>query len=140
MRRLAIGLLAGLAVVGAAVLPAGAATTNVTIADNAFQPKDVTVDQGDTVVWTDQGDNPHSVTADDGSFDSSPTCSFGGGCLAKGQTFSFTFDKTGTFAYHCKIHGGSGGVGMSGVITVKAAAGAGKPVTRLAGADRVATA
>src|SRR5437763_17177019 len=99
MRRLAIGLLAGLAVVGAAVLPAGAATTNVTIADNSFQPKEITVDQGDTVVWADQGDNPHSVTADDGTFDSSPSCSFAGGCMVKGLAFSFTLYMIGTFAY-----------------------------------------
>lgn len=39
---------------------------------------------------------PHTVTADDGSFDS--------GTLVGGQSFTFTFTKPGTFAYRCTIH------------------------------------
>ena len=59
-----------------------------------------------------------TVTADDGSFDSSNGTS---ATLSSGQTFSHAFSSPGTFPYHCKIHGGVGGVGMSGVIVVQAA-------------------
>src|SRR5438105_14543475 len=98
MRRLAPGLVGLLALLGA--LPAGAATAGVTIADNSFQPQQITITAGDTVTWHDTGSNPHSVTSDDGVFDSSPSCSlYGGGCLSKGQTFSFTFTQPGTYAY-----------------------------------------
>lgn len=52
----------------------------------------------------------HSVTADDGSFDS--------GVLCKGDTFQHVFGFPGTYGYHCTLHGGRGGVGMSGKVTV----------------------
>jgi plastocyanin len=47
---------------------------------------------------------------DDGLFD---------GNLPSGADFQFTFDKPGTYPYYCKPHGGPGGQGMSGVITVQ---------------------
>jgi len=68
----------------------------VTIVDFAFQPASLEVPAGTTVTWTNSGAAPHTVTADDGAFDS--------GTLQPGGTFSFTFDTPGTFAYHCEIH------------------------------------
>jgi plastocyanin len=56
------------------------------------------------------GEEQHTITADDGSFDS--------GILNPGDTFSLTFDTPGTSAYYCQIHGGPGGVGMAGTIVV----------------------
>ena len=123
----AIGILgAGVLVALFTLLPiAGAApraaTQNVTLKDNEFDPKTISVSVGDTVMWMDQGQNEHTVSADNGSFDS--------GDLKTGEktTFSFTFTKAGTFAYHCKYHGGAGGVGMSGTVVVKAAGAAAAP-------------
>ena len=116
--------------------PAGAATAGVTIGDNFFQAPTLNIPTGTTVTWTDTGVHPHTVTADDGSFDSSPG---GTPTLANGQTYSTTFNTPGTYAYHCQIHGAPGGVGMSGTIVV-AASGSQKPVTRVAGGDRIGTA
>jgi plastocyanin len=120
MRRLGIaaGVVAVLVLGALGLTGAGAATGHVAINDNSFAPKTITVQQGDTVVWNDAGANPHTVTADGGAFDSS-----GGGSatLSNGQTFSNTFNASGTYAYHCKIHGAAGGVGMSGVVIVQAA-------------------
>ena len=95
------------------VAPAHAATVNVTVADNVFQPASVTIAAGDTVVWTQPGTRVHNVTADDGSFSS--------GNLAAGGTFSRAFASPGTFRYYCSIHGAPGGIGMSGVVVVQAA-------------------
>lgn len=69
---------------------------SVAIVDFAFDPGSVSVDVGGTVSWTNQGAAPHTVTADDGSFDS--------GQLAPGGSFSFTFNTPGTVSYHCTIH------------------------------------
>ncbi len=55
--------------------------------------------------WTNNDSASHTVTADDGSFKSDT--------LATGATFSQTFAKAGTFAYHCAIH-----PSMKGTITV----------------------
>src|SRR5436309_10873699 len=87
------------------------AATAVTLEDNTFNPRMVTVATGSTVTWTDDGANPHSVTADDGSFDSSPGCP--SACLKRGDTFAFTFPGPGMFRYYCRIHGAPGGRGMS---------------------------
>jgi len=88
-----------------------AATQTVSVKDNLFEPKTITVNGGDTVTWQYAGQNEHTVTADDGSFDS--------GDLKTGEktSFSFTFTKSGTFAYHCKYHGA---MGMVGTVVVQA--------------------
>jgi hypothetical protein len=68
----------------------------VSIQDFNFSPATLTVDTGTTVTWVNKGNAPHTVTADDGSFDSKT--------LQPGQSFSQTFRSPGTFAYHCEIH------------------------------------
>jgi plastocyanin len=83
---------------------------NVSIEDFQFSPANITITAGTTVRWTNLGEFRHTATADDGSFDS-PT-------LAGGDTFEFTFTTAGTYAYYCRFHGGAGGQGMSGIVTV----------------------
>jgi LPXTG-motif cell wall-anchored protein len=112
-----VAAFAAVLLVVALEVPAFAAS--VSIVDDAFAPKTITVHAGDTVTWSDNGHDPHTVTADSGAFDSSPSCpSDVSTCLHFGATYSHTFSTAGTFAYHCKIHGAAGGVGMSGVILV----------------------
>jgi plastocyanin len=76
--------------------PAGGAAGAVTIKGFAFSPGAITVAVGTTVTWTNQDSASHTVTADDGSFDSK--------AFANGATFSQTFARAGTFKYHCAIH------------------------------------
>jgi amicyanin len=68
----------------------------VTIKDFEFTPSTLTIKVGDAVTWTNNGPSTHTVTADDGSFES--------GNLSKGKTFSHTFNAAGTFSYHCGPH------------------------------------
>jgi plastocyanin len=68
----------------------------VTIANYAFDPASLTVTVGTTVKWTNQDSVGHTVTADDNSWAS--------GNLNQGDSFSYTFTKTGTYAYHCGVH------------------------------------
>jgi plastocyanin len=75
----------------------------------SFVPKDVSVKVGDTVEWIWENDN-HSVTADDNSFDS--------GVLNTGARFPQTFTAAGRYPYDCVIHGGPGGQGMAGTVSV----------------------
>ena len=122
LRRLAA--LAGAITVMAAAAAAwstvsGAATTAVDIQDSQFVPAAVTVTAGDTVTWTESGSGTHSVTADDTSFDSSPSCPLS--CLGHGSVFSHTFTTPGVYRYYCRVHGGPNGQGMSGTVTVVAA-------------------
>jgi plastocyanin len=95
---------------GSGASPGQQATNAVTIVDDAFNPTAITVATGASVTWTTTGSNGHTVTADDGSFDSSTGSS---ATLAAGSTFSHTFATAGTFAYHCKVHSS-----MHGTVTV----------------------
>jgi plastocyanin len=99
-------------------IPARAATA-VALERSRFEPPQVNVPVGETVVWTNNDAARHSVTADDGSFDSHPSCgSVGGACMLKGETFQVTFSKPGAVAYYCRVHGGPAGRGMAGTVTV----------------------
>ncbi len=86
------------------------AEAKVMVVDSQFIEKEITVSVGTTVIWKMDASLPHTVTADDGSFDS--------GTLRDGDTFSYTFEAAGTFPYYCQFHGGPGGSGMAGTVTV----------------------
>jgi plastocyanin len=76
--------------------PLGKSGQKVTISGFSFQPSSLTVKAGETVSWTNNDPTAHTVTADDGSFDS--------GQVAPGATFSHTFTQAGPSSYHCNIH------------------------------------
>jgi plastocyanin len=69
---------------------------SVTIMNFAFSPATLTVKAGTKVTWTNKDTVTHTVTADQGAFNS--------GLLSPGNSFSFTFTQAGTFSYHCNIH------------------------------------
>lgn len=77
---------------------------------NVFTPKTLTINVGDTVIWTNGG-GFHNVVADDNSFDN-------GAPSGSAWTFSQTFTKAGSVPFYCSEHGAPGGIGMSGVLTV----------------------
>lgn len=102
-----------------APLPAGASNPEVLLQGVRFVPPDVTVAVGDTVTWVHNDSGLyHHVGADDGSWDSNPTCGLPRGvCMRGGDKFSHTFPAPGTFGYHCRLHG-QPGRGMAGVVRV----------------------
>ncbi|MGH2651884.1 MAG: hypothetical protein ACRDHK_11825, partial [Actinomycetota bacterium] len=102
----------------------------VVITQHQFAPRELTVEVGTAVTWTHKdGEHVHSVTADDGSFDSSPDCSAAnpGACMDERNQFKHAFTAEGRFPYYSRTHGGPGGQGTSGVIVVEARGTATKP-------------
>jgi plastocyanin len=84
-----------------------AGPVTVVLKNLVFTPKDVKIKVGAEVVWKwDDGPIPHTVTAEDGSFDS------GDASQTKG-TFRYTFTKPGKVPYKCIIH-----PTMTGTVTV----------------------
>lgn len=63
----------------------------VNIFDYTFMPEQLEVTVGTTVTWVNNDVVVHTVTAEDGSFDS--------GEIDPGGTYSFTFERTGEFEY-----------------------------------------
>ncbi|MDI3322096.1 cupredoxin domain-containing protein [Pinibacter soli] len=68
----------------------------VSIENMLYNPGNLTVKAGTTVSWTNNDNVDHTVTANDGSFDS--------GAIKTGSKYSHTFSTTGTFSYHCTFH------------------------------------
>lgn len=68
----------------------------INITGLTFSPQNLTIKIGTTVTWINQDPFPHTATADDGSFDT--------GVIQSNQRASVTFDKAGTFPYHCTPH------------------------------------
>ncbi|MGW3043032.1 plastocyanin/azurin family copper-binding protein [Kitasatospora sp. NPDC001159] len=69
----------------------------VGIVDFAFSPSTLTVSQGTTVTWTNDGAVLHSVKSDGrGPLHSGP--------LSPGQSYSFRFNSPGTYSYYCCFH------------------------------------
>lgn len=91
------------------------------VIDTDFRPAEVTIASGTTIRWRQIGDQPHSVSAVDGSFESSPDCGpiDSDKCLGEGDTFRATFDEVGTFDYYCRVHGLPDGTGMFGTVIVE---------------------
>jgi plastocyanin len=147
---LAAGLIAGLLIVTTAPRAHAATTLNVgvgvgsgTTAGNVYAPGDVTVLVGDSVKFTIESDEPHSVTFGNGPADVAPpewpaagftgtnppppglaslTGTYAGtGFLntalmfGKGSNATVTFTAAGAFAFLCQIH-----PGMSGTVNVVA--------------------
>ncbi len=116
-RRLALGAPIVL-VMGLAAAPALAANVDVSIVDRTFEPAQITVHAGDTVVWTVTKaiGEAHSVTSGDfneanaGSLFDSGTDSL----QEDGQSFEYTVEDPGKYGYFCIVHGAA----MSGEVTV----------------------
>jgi len=69
---------------------------SVSIGDHYFERANIAIEPGTTVVWVNEGEVPHTVTADDGSFNS--------GELYPGDSYIVIFLGAGVVSYHCQLH------------------------------------
>ena len=83
-----------------------AKTVTVSIKGFKFSPADITINIGDTIVWTNDDSAPHTVESSDGTLKSDE--------LTNGDTYSHTFAKAGKVSYMCGIH-----PSMKGSVTVQ---------------------
>jgi len=117
-------VLAGMAALMVVGPGAGAAEDHgheILIKDKAFSPAKEVVTVGEALTWVHEDAGAfHTVTSDDGSFDSNPGCAAKktNRCMREGGVFRHTFGKVGEFRYYSRLHGGPGGRGTSGVVKV----------------------
>lgn len=81
------------------------AAPKVSIKGFAFSPAKLTAKVGQTITVTNADGATHTLTADNGSFDT--------GNLNGGKSGRIKATKKGTFAFHCNLHGS-----MKGTLTV----------------------
>ena len=82
-------------------------TIEISIMDYSFNPGELTINVGDTVIWTNKDFVKHTVTSDSGD-------ELGSELLSKDKSYSHTFNSKGEFGYHCTPHSY-----MKGKIVVK---------------------
>lgn len=82
-------------------------TTNVIMTNMLFTPSQITIEQGETVTWTNNDSVDHTVTADTGNGPKSET-------IKPGSTYHYTFNEVGSFQYHCEFHSA-----MHGTVVVR---------------------
>ena len=99
---LAVPAILALAMFSAAVQAGGSEADQkpqeaaVMIDNFSFGPQTVTVPVGTTVTWTNRDDIPHNIVSTDGVFKSK--------VRDTDETFSYKFEKPGTYSYFCSIH------------------------------------
>ena len=71
-------------------------THTVVMEGTSFQPADLKISVGDTVVWVNKDPFPHTATSKNGEFDSKE--------IAEGKSWKHTFKTKGDFAYVCTLH------------------------------------
>jgi plastocyanin len=94
---------------GSATEPAtasGGKTVQVQMKDILFVPDKISARVGQTVVWTNEDDVAHTVTAKKGA-------DFASKAISKGETYKAKLTKAGTIDYVCTIH-----PSQTGTITV----------------------
>lgn len=96
---------AGPALLGASVAQGQGAAPK--IIDFDFNPRDLSIDVGETITWTNTGQRPHTVSDRGGTFDTGP--------IAPGADGSITFSTPGRYFFFCRINPGK----MNGVLEVK---------------------
>jgi plastocyanin len=69
-----------------------------------FDPARLTVQAGTTLLVANVGGKPHTLTADDGSFDTGTITPGAEGGRFAGKSTSITLTKPGTFRFHCQVH------------------------------------
>ncbi len=93
---------------------------NVTIATGAstqnpgqkyFEPAEISVKAGTTIVWTNKDAAAHTVTS--GNPSAGPSGAFDSGLIKASNTFEYKFNSAGTTQYFCSIH-----PWMTGKVTV----------------------
>jgi plastocyanin len=104
----ALTAVVALSLTEAAPSPVAAADDPDTIVVKSFMftPTAIKVKAGTKITWMNKDEEPHTIASDDGLFRSR--------ALDTDESFSFKFDKPGTYHYTCTIH-----PRMIGTITVE---------------------
>ncbi|MFL6411516.1 MAG: plastocyanin/azurin family copper-binding protein [Nitrososphaeraceae archaeon] len=72
--------------------------------DQAYDPNPVNVKAGDTVTWTNDDSQIHTITSGTDSSDPNMEKEFDSSMLSQNQTFSHKFNTAGEFPYFCQLH------------------------------------
>ena len=87
---------------GTISIPSGSSVPGCDETNECFIPAEVTVNVGDTVIWSNDDSAAHTVTS--GTSTGGPDGIFDSSLFMADTTFSYTFDKAGEYNYFCMVH------------------------------------
>lgn len=79
------------------------ADQNCAVAGNCYSPDQITVSVGHTIVWKNDDSVSHTVTSGLPSENNTGNI-FDSGLILPGSSYSFTFNRAGTFHYYDNVH------------------------------------
>lgn len=68
----------------------------VQLINHAFDPDEINIKSGEEIIFKNMDSDHHTVTADDGSFDS--------GDIGPNTEYRYIFDSPGECMIHCEYH------------------------------------
>lgn len=89
---------------GATTTAGGPAAATIHATGTTWEPGEVTINAGETVLWDVTGSIVHDLKGDEGVSHKA----------ASKYKYSHTYDKAGTYSYQCTIH-----PGMNGTVVVR---------------------
>lgn len=113
--------------IGISTLLSGQTSHQVTVSSNTFSPITLSIEVGDTVVWTNTGGS-HNVNGTTDTYPDNPAGFGNGDASADSWTYQFVFEQAGTYNYRCDPHFSQG---MTGQIMVNMPATAGIVISEI---------
>jgi plastocyanin len=84
--------------------PSKQAKAQITISKAKFSPSVIDVKTGQVVIWTNQDSEPHWIASDPYPKNDTLKSLNSDGPLQTNESYTHTFDKTGTYTYHDQLH------------------------------------
>lgn len=81
-------------------------TSSVSMTGSQFDPRNIHVDTGTTVTWSNDDETEHTVTSASDNWSMNTT-------VPGGEQTTHTFDESGVYDVYCSFHGSSDLSGMS---------------------------
>ena len=83
------------------IIPIKVSRPGCDIEDICYIPSNIVVEKGKSVTWLNEDSSFHSVTS---GFYPEPSGLFDSGHLDPYQSYTLSFDETGTYDYFCTLH------------------------------------
>ena len=88
-------------ITGDVVMPSKVSRPGCEEIDRCYIPSNIEIEKGKQVTWVNEDSAFHSVTS---GFYETPTELFDSGHLDPYESYTLTFDESGTFDYFCTLH------------------------------------
>ncbi|MCH8915512.1 MAG: cupredoxin domain-containing protein [Thaumarchaeota archaeon] len=86
---------------GDVIMPIKVSRPGCEVNDSCYVPSLIVIEKGKQVTWVNEDSAFHSVTS---GFYDTPTDLFDSGYLDPFESYTFTFNETGIYDYHCTLH------------------------------------